>query len=189
MLEDEPDEGARHAALLLLQLRELLENARAHAAVGVGDGQPRRVRRDARRTRSTGCPRSCAQARWLLKERDEVLERAEREADRIIEAARVRAERMVERTEVVREARRAAEDDHRARPTARPRRSATRPRTTSTASSPRSRSCSTARCSRCRRAGSGCRCTSPPRRIEPDADDDRRLLRPGRVSEPAHGPI
>jgi cell division septum initiation protein DivIVA len=57
-----------------------------------------------------GLPEELRQARWLLKERDEVLVRAEQEAERIIDVARVRAERMVERTEVVREARRAAED-------------------------------------------------------------------------------
>ena len=57
-----------------------------------------------------GLPEELRQARWLLKERDEVIERAEHEAARIIDVARVRAERMVERTEVVREARRAAED-------------------------------------------------------------------------------
>ena len=48
-----------------------------------------------------GLPEELRQARWLLKERDEVLERAEHEATRIIDVARVRAERMVERTEVV----------------------------------------------------------------------------------------
>lgn len=54
-------------------------------------------------------PEELKQARWLLRERDEYLARAQREADQLIDAARVRAERMVERTEVVREARRVAE--------------------------------------------------------------------------------
>ncbi len=43
-----------------LQLRDMLDSG-AHAAdVGVGARQPRRVRRDRSRTRSTGSPRSCA---------------------------------------------------------------------------------------------------------------------------------
>jgi F0F1-type ATP synthase membrane subunit b/b' len=54
-------------------------------------------------------PTELKEARWLLRERDEYLARAQREAEALIEAGRVRAERMVERTEVVREARRAAE--------------------------------------------------------------------------------
>ena len=40
-------------------------------------------------------------ARWLLKEREEFLEKTHHEADQIIEQARERAERMVQRTEVV----------------------------------------------------------------------------------------
>jgi argininosuccinate lyase len=53
-------------------------------------------------------PEELRQARWLLKEREEFLERARREADEIVEAARSRAEHMVQRTEVVREAHRTA---------------------------------------------------------------------------------
>ena len=53
-------------------------------------------------------PEELRQARWLLKERDEFLARAQREADEIVAAARARAEGMVQRTEVVREAQRAA---------------------------------------------------------------------------------
>jgi cell division septum initiation protein DivIVA len=53
-------------------------------------------------------PEELRQARWLLKEREEYLERARREADEIIAAARVQAEGMVQRTEVVREAHRVA---------------------------------------------------------------------------------
>jgi cell division septum initiation protein DivIVA len=94
---------------LLLRLSEMLENARAmplSASVMVNRDEFGELLHDA----IEGLPEELRQARWLLKERAEVLERAEREADRIIEAARVRAERMVERTEVVREARRTAED-------------------------------------------------------------------------------
>ena len=53
-------------------------------------------------------PEQLRQARWLLKEREEYLERARREADEIVAAARVQAEGMVQRTEVVREAQRVA---------------------------------------------------------------------------------
>ena len=50
----------------------------------------------------------------MLKERQEYLDKTQREGDEILEAARIRAERMVQRTEIVREAqhtaRRAVED-------------------------------------------------------------------------------
>ncbi len=49
-------------------------------------------------------PEEVRQARWLLKEREEFLERARREVDEIVAAARSRAEGMVQRTEVVRAA-------------------------------------------------------------------------------------
>jgi hypothetical protein len=49
-------------------------------------------------------PDELRQARWLLKERQEYLAKAQREAADIVEAARARAERMVQRTEIVREA-------------------------------------------------------------------------------------
>jgi regulator of protease activity HflC (stomatin/prohibitin superfamily) len=59
-------------------------------------------------------PEELRAARWMLKERQEYLEKTQREADDILEAARVRAERMVQRTEIVREAqhtaRKAVED-------------------------------------------------------------------------------
>jgi cell division septum initiation protein DivIVA len=44
------------------------------------------------------------QARWMLKERQEFLEKTKREADELLGAARQQAERMVQRTEVVRAA-------------------------------------------------------------------------------------
>jgi F0F1-type ATP synthase membrane subunit b/b' len=52
----------------------------------------------------TRLPDELRQARWMLKERDEFLEKVRREGDEILDAARVRAERMVQRTEIVREA-------------------------------------------------------------------------------------
>jgi cell division septum initiation protein DivIVA len=94
---------------VLVRLQEILENARAmplSASAMVNREEFGELLNDA----IEGLPDELREARWLLKERDDVLEHARREADRIIEAARVRAERMVERTEVVREARRTAEE-------------------------------------------------------------------------------
>jgi hypothetical protein len=53
-------------------------------------------------------PDEVRQARWLLKERQEFLDKMHREGDDILEAARIRAERMVQRTEIVREAKHTA---------------------------------------------------------------------------------
>jgi F0F1-type ATP synthase membrane subunit b/b' len=107
VLEDSPD-AAPDTRALLLRLQEILEKARGlfmSASVSVNKDEFGALLQDA----IDALPDELRQARWLLKERDEVLERGRREADRLIESARVRAERMVERTEVVREARRAAE--------------------------------------------------------------------------------
>jgi F0F1-type ATP synthase membrane subunit b/b' len=107
VLEDHSD-AAPDTRALLLRLQELLENARAmplSTSVMVNRDDFGVLLEEA----IEGLPEEIRQARWLLKERDDVLERANREAERIIEAARVRAARMVERTEVVREARRTAE--------------------------------------------------------------------------------
>ena len=100
MLEDEP-EKIPDTADLLLQLREQLDAARSmplSASVMLNRDEFGEILQDA----IDGLPEELRQARWLLQERDEVLERAEHEAERIIDVARVRAERMVERTEVVR---------------------------------------------------------------------------------------
>jgi hypothetical protein len=53
-------------------------------------------------------PEDLKNARWILRERAELLEKATREGEEIVEAARGRAERMVQRTQVVRDAKRAA---------------------------------------------------------------------------------
>lgn len=50
-------------------------------------------------------PEEVRQARWVLKEREEVAARQQREADLLMEEVRAQAERMVSRTEVVRAAR------------------------------------------------------------------------------------
>jgi hypothetical protein len=49
-------------------------------------------------------PEEIRQARWMLKERQEFLEKTKREADELLAVARQQAERMVQRTEVVRAA-------------------------------------------------------------------------------------
>ena len=49
-------------------------------------------------------PDELRQARWMLKERDEFIQRTRREAEEVIEAAKVQAERFVQRSEVVRAA-------------------------------------------------------------------------------------
>ncbi|MGH9093799.1 MAG: DivIVA domain-containing protein [Acidimicrobiales bacterium] len=49
-------------------------------------------------------PDELRNARWMLKEREEHLNKTHREGEEILESARLRAERMVQRTEIVREA-------------------------------------------------------------------------------------
>lgn len=49
-------------------------------------------------------PEEIRQARWMLKERQEFLDKTKREADELLAMARQHAERMVQRTEVVRAA-------------------------------------------------------------------------------------
>jgi F0F1-type ATP synthase membrane subunit b/b' len=54
-------------------------------------------------------PDELRQARWMLRERQEYLDKVQREANEILDAARVRAERLVQRTEIVREAQHTAD--------------------------------------------------------------------------------
>jgi cell division septum initiation protein DivIVA len=49
-------------------------------------------------------PDELTQARWVIKERDEILERAQADADRLLEDARVERDRLVSQEEVVRTA-------------------------------------------------------------------------------------
>jgi hypothetical protein len=49
-------------------------------------------------------PDELRQARWMLKERQDFVNKTRREANEMLDAARVQAERMVQRTEVVRAA-------------------------------------------------------------------------------------
>ncbi len=108
MLEDEP-EKVPDSTLLLERLRDILDAARKlpmSASVSINRDEFGGLLQDA----IDGLPEELREARWLLKERDAVVERAAREAQRLVEAARVRAERMVEKNELVREARRTSEE-------------------------------------------------------------------------------
>jgi cell division septum initiation protein DivIVA len=55
-------------------------------------------------------PEEIKQARWIVKERQEMLEEAKREAERIIKEARDQRERLVSQEEIYRQAERAAEE-------------------------------------------------------------------------------
>jgi len=108
VLEDEPEKVPDSAALLE-QLRDILEAARKlpmSASVSINRDEFGAILQDA----IDGLPEELREARWLLKERDQVVERAAHEAERLIDAARVRAERMVEKNELVREASRTSEE-------------------------------------------------------------------------------
>src|SRR4029453_13336969 len=68
-------------------------------------------------------PEEIKQARWIVKERQEMLAEAKREAERIVKEARERQEELVSEQEVTKQAERAAEDiieDARARERERP---------------------------------------------------------------------
>ena len=108
VFEDQPDKVPDTAALLQ-RLQEMLENARKlpmSASVSLNREEFGAMLQDA----IDALPDELRESRWLLKEREQVVERAQNEAQRLLEAARVRAERMVEKNELVREARRTAEE-------------------------------------------------------------------------------
>ena len=108
MLEAEPEKVPDTQALLS-RLHDMLESARKlpmSASVSINRDEFGLLLQDA----IDGLPEELREARWLLKEREQVIERANNEAQRLLEAARVRAERMVEKNELVREARRTAEE-------------------------------------------------------------------------------
>jgi hypothetical protein len=54
-------------------------------------------------------PEELRQSRWVIKERDEVLEQAEREAEQVLADAKTEAARLISETEVVRQSQRQAE--------------------------------------------------------------------------------
>ena len=55
-------------------------------------------------------PEEIKQARWIVKERQEMLAEAKREAERIVKEGRERQERLISDEEIVKAAERAAED-------------------------------------------------------------------------------
>jgi cell division septum initiation protein DivIVA len=55
-------------------------------------------------------PEEIKQARWIVKDRDEMLAEAKREAERIVKESRERGERLVSEEEITKQAERAAED-------------------------------------------------------------------------------
>jgi cell division septum initiation protein DivIVA len=55
-------------------------------------------------------PEEIKQARWIVKERQEMLAEAKREAERIVREARERQERMISEEEITKQAERAAEE-------------------------------------------------------------------------------
>ena len=55
-------------------------------------------------------PEEIKQARWIVKERQEMLAEAKREAERIVQEARDRQDRMISQEEITKQAERAAED-------------------------------------------------------------------------------
>jgi vacuolar-type H+-ATPase subunit H len=55
-------------------------------------------------------PEEIKQARWIVKERQEMLAEAKREAERIVREARERQERMISDEEITKQAERAADD-------------------------------------------------------------------------------
>jgi cell division septum initiation protein DivIVA len=55
-------------------------------------------------------PEEIKQARWIVKERQEMLAEAKREAERIVKEGRERQERLIADEEIVKAAERAAED-------------------------------------------------------------------------------
>lgn len=107
MLEEEPEKVPDSQAMLL-QLRDILDNARKlpmSASVSINRDEFGALLQDA----IDGLPEEIREARWLLKEREQVIERAQNEAARVLEAARVRAARLVEKEEVTRRASREAD--------------------------------------------------------------------------------
>jgi len=102
-VSEQPD-----AETLLRRVREIITNAKSlplSTSVRIEKEEVLELLEDALER----LPDELRQARWLLKERQEFLEKMQRDGNDILEAARVRAERMVQRTEIVREAQHTAQ--------------------------------------------------------------------------------
>ena len=96
--------------VLIDKLDELVQNAKG---VPLSQDQVRVDREEIweiiDQMRST-IPEEIKQARWIVKERQEMLAEAKREAERIVKEARERQERLISEEEVTKQAERAAED-------------------------------------------------------------------------------
>jgi hypothetical protein len=91
------------AEQLLLRLRDVIENA-PNVPLSSTPRVSREELLDLLEEAIERFPEELRQARWLLKEREEFLEKVRHEGEEIIATARDRAERMVQRTEVVKAA-------------------------------------------------------------------------------------
>lgn len=89
--------------MMLRELHEMIDQARP-APLSTAVKIDRDAVLDLLEQAITRLPDDLRGARWLLKERDEFLERTRREADEILAAAAAQAERMVQRSEVLRSA-------------------------------------------------------------------------------------
>ena len=96
MLEDEPGKVPDSAALLE-QLRDILEAARKlpmSASVSINRDEFGAILQDA----IDGLPEELREARWLLKERDQVVERAAHEAEDYVDRKLAAFEVVLDRT-------------------------------------------------------------------------------------------
>lgn len=96
-----------NVSVLLNQLTAVLENARPmplSTSVLINKDEVLALVREL----GASLPEELQAARWLLRERDETITKANHDGDAIVAAARSRAEQMVQRSEVVKEANRRA---------------------------------------------------------------------------------
>ncbi|MEX2324346.1 MAG: hypothetical protein WD576_01225 [Nitriliruptoraceae bacterium] len=91
----------------LHQLQQIVDDAKAvplSASVMINRGDVDGLLQDIRST----LPDELTQARWVVRERDEILERAQADADRLVSDAKAENERLVSQQEIVRTAEREA---------------------------------------------------------------------------------
>ena len=103
-----------NVSVLLNQLTAVLENARPmplSTSVLINKDEVLALVREL----GASLPEELQAARWLLRERDETITKANHDGDAIVAAARSRAEQMVQRSEVVKEANRRAKREESAR--------------------------------------------------------------------------
>lgn len=91
----------------LHQLQQIIDDAKAvplSASVMINRGDVDGLLQDIRST----LPDELTQARWVVRERDEILERAQADAERLVSDAQAENERLVSQQEIVRTAEREA---------------------------------------------------------------------------------